>query len=98
MDKVNVGDGIDIVARVKTGGLNPDNLHVELYQGREGGGAIRDVQVVPMDLLEQLGDGSFKFKGVITPTKGGSYVYGVRVVPHHGNLKNKHELGLIRWA
>jgi starch phosphorylase len=97
-DKVQVGQGIDIIARVKTGGLNPENLHVEIYQGREGNGQVNDVQVVPMQMLEQMPDGSFKFKGAITPAKGGSYIFGVRVVPNHPNLKNKHELGLIRWA
>lgn len=98
LDKVQVGEPIDIVARVKTGGLSPSNLNVEIYQGREGKGALRDVEIVPMSMAEQLGDGSFKFKGVFTPKKGGSYIYGVRVVPNHDIQKNKHELGLIRWA
>ncbi len=98
LDKVHVGDPIDIVARVKTGGLAPTNLNVEIYQGRERGGALRDVEIVPMSMADQLTDGSFKFKGVFTPKKGGSYIYGVRVVPSNGNLANKHELGLIRWA
>lgn len=98
LDKVQVGDPIDIVARVKTGGLSPTNLNVEIYQGREGKGSLRDVEIVPMSMAEQLGDGSFKFKGVFTPKKGGSYIYGVRVVPSHDISKNKHELGLIRWA
>lgn len=98
-DKVNVGQGVDITARVKTGGLNPNNLRVEIYQGRaNGGSALKEVQVVPMELTEQLADGSFKFKGAITPVKGGSYLYGVRVLPNNPDLKNKHELGLIRWA
>ena len=97
-DKVHVGEGIDIVARVKTGGLNPENLQVEIYQAREGNGGVSDVQVVPMSLMEQLADGSFKFKGSLVPAKGGSYMFGVRVLPHHPELKNKHELGLIRWA
>ena len=98
LDKVNVGEPIDIVARVKTGGLAPANLGVELYHGRERSGALRDVEIVPMAMAEQLSDGSFKFKGVFTPKKGGSYIYGVRVVPRHDHLANKHELGLIRWA
>jgi starch phosphorylase len=98
-DKVHVGEGVDIVARVKTGGLNPNNLRVEIYQGRANGGtALKDVSVVPMEMTEQLADGSFKFKGAIVPNKGGSYLYGVRVVPNNPDLKNIHELGLIRWA
>ncbi|HEY9724619.1 MAG TPA: alpha-glucan family phosphorylase, partial [Oscillatoriaceae cyanobacterium] len=102
-DKVSVGQAIDIVAKVKTGGLSPKNLHVEIYQGRENGrngngDHLRDVQVVPMQMAEQLPDGSFTFKGAIQPHKGGSYIYGVRVLPNHPDLKNPHELGLIRWA
>jgi starch phosphorylase len=98
-DKVHVGEGVDITARVKTGGLNPNNLRVEIYQGRANGGShLADIEVVPMEMTEQLADGSFKFKGAIVPQRGGSYHYGVRVLPNNPDLKNKHELGLIRWA
>jgi starch phosphorylase len=84
---------------VKTGGLNPNNLRVEIYQGRANGGShLADIEVVPMEMTEQLADGSFKFKGAIVPQRGGSYHYGVRVLPNNPDLKNKHELGLIRWA
>ncbi len=97
-DKIQVGQDIGVVARLKTGGLPPEHLRVELYQGREDGQGLSDVEVMPLHLAEQFSDGSYKFSGAFTPAKGGSYIYGIRVVPNHDHFANKHELGLIRWA
>ncbi|MEB3223667.1 MAG: alpha-glucan family phosphorylase [Candidatus Sericytochromatia bacterium] len=98
LTKAHVGDPIEIVARVRTGGLAPSNLAVELYHGRERGGVLQDVEVLPMQQAEPVGDGVWAFKGTFTPGRGGSYIYGVRALPRHDGMIHKQELALIRWA
>ncbi len=43
-------------------------------------------------------DGRQLYRGRLAPERGGSLVYGIRVLPVHPALLNKHELGLVRWA
>ncbi|MEB3196870.1 MAG: alpha-glucan family phosphorylase [Candidatus Sericytochromatia bacterium] len=98
LEKVQVGEPIDLSARVKGGGIGAQYLSVQLYQGREQGGAVTDVRVVPMSLCETAADGSMVFKGAFSPERGGSYIYGVRVLPSHPGMLHPQELGLVRWA
>jgi starch phosphorylase len=46
----------------------------------------------------QENDGSHRYRTRILPQSGGSFVYGVRVLPAHPALLDRHEMGLVHWA
>ncbi|MEB3188224.1 MAG: alpha-glucan family phosphorylase [bacterium] len=96
--RATVGDTIPLEARLRLGGLDPRHFVVEICQGREFQGALNDIEVVTMGDPERIGEGVWAYSGGLTPRTGGSYSYAVRVRPHHPELLDRHEVGLIRWA
>jgi starch phosphorylase len=66
-------------------------------------GEARDDQVVaqhalPMNYMRKELDGSLRYELKMQPPESGSIAYGVRVLPNHPALANKHEMGLVRWG
>ena len=53
---------------------------------------------LPMTYTRQELDGSLRYDIRLQPPESGSIAYGVRVLPSHPALANKHEMGLIRWG
>ncbi len=99
VQKAMVGQEIEVVARLHLGALDPSNVQVEICHGPlHNGGGLAVFDVVPMQPLESGGDGNFDFRGSVVMNEGGNHGIGVRVIPAHPDLVNKHELGLIRWA
>jgi starch phosphorylase len=96
--QLSLGEGIDVHAWVRTDGLTPNDLSVELVYGE-----IRDElgtaqYSLPMNYTKREQDGSYRYDIKFQPKESGSLAYNVRVVPSHPELTEKHELGLIRWA
>lgn len=98
LERAHVGDPIEVTAHVKTGGISPEHLQVEIYQARERAGQLSDVRVVPMDPIQTINEGTTRYQGTLTYERSGAYVYGVRVLPRHPGMLNRHELALIHWA
>lgn len=93
-----LGQSVELSAKVRLDGLDPKSVRVEIYCGREEGGTLRDVEVIPMTLTEQIADGYYCYTGSLVPKKGGNFEYGIRVIPYHADMVYPHELALIRWA
>jgi starch phosphorylase len=96
--QLSLGEGIEVHAWVRTDGLTPDDLSVELVYGE-----IRDElgmaqYSLPMHYTKREQDGSYRYDGKLQPKESGGIAYNVRVVPSHPELTGKYELGLIRWA
>ncbi|HEY4033357.1 MAG TPA: alpha-glucan family phosphorylase [Ktedonobacteraceae bacterium] len=96
--QLSLGEGIDVHAWVRTDGLTPNDLSVELVYGE-----IRDElgtaqYYLPMTYTKREQDGSYRYDLKLQPKESGSIAYNVRVVPSHPELTEKHELGLVRWA
>ncbi len=96
--QLSLGEGIDMRAWVRAENLRPEDLTVELVYGE-----ARDDQVVvqhalPMEYSRRELDGSLRYDLRLQPPESGSIAYGVRALPNHPALVNKHELGLIRWG
>jgi starch phosphorylase len=96
--QLSLGEAIDMLAWVRTSDLSPDDLVVELVYGE-----ARDDQVVvqhalPMNYIKQELDGSLRYELHLQPPGSGSIAYGVRVLPNHPALANKHEMGLVKWG
>jgi starch phosphorylase len=104
-----VGDELHVRARVQLGGLEPEDVAVQVVYGKSiEGDALEDttsVELVP--LVEDMErpttgaitlDGSITFAGTVTLTRPGSFGYNVRVVPKSPYLASPAELGLVTIA
>lgn len=96
--QLSLGEGIDLCAWVKAQKLTPDELSVELVYGEEKNEHIAIQHKLEMKYIRQEMDGSYRYELHLQPGDSGSIAYGVRVLPSHPALTNKHDLGLIRWA
>lgn len=97
--KIHVGQIVDTEATVYLGNINPSDVSVELYYGKIGeNNLIENPEIRPMELSEQVGNGTYNYSGKVIIEDGGSYGYTFRIVPYHPNLINKHDTGLIKWV
>lgn len=95
--QVTVGDHVVIEASVRLGALTPADVMVEIVY-RYGEGEDAPSRDIPMTQVEKLDNGTYLYRGEFRPESSGQLRYGVRVLPVHADLFNKHELGVVRWA
>ncbi len=102
MDRVPeiiVGTQVAVRAQVNLGSLTPEDVSVEIYQGKVNSqGEIIGAQAIRMSCLESHRDGDCTFEGIISCEASGLHGYSVRILPRHESLSNSYELGLISWA
>ncbi|MGE5708364.1 MAG: alpha-glucan family phosphorylase, partial [Bacteroidota bacterium] len=96
--QLSLGQNVDLSAKVRLNGLDPKSVRVEIYVGREDNGRLKEIEVLPMTLSEQLAEGYYYYHGSIKPQKGGNFEYGIRVVPFNPEMSQPFELPLVRWA
>ena len=96
--QLSLGDGITVHAWVRTDGLTPNDLSVELVYGEIKNELATAQYSQPMSYTKREQDGSYRYDAKLQPKESGTIAYNVRVVPSHPELTEKHELGLIRWA
>jgi starch phosphorylase len=91
-----IGDSLTVNAYVSLGGLDPDDVAVEVAYGRAlESDELSDVTVDDLVVAENLGSGRYLFTGGVRIDHSGSFGYTVRVLPKHATLATKAELGLI---
>ncbi len=93
--QVTVGEPVEIRAAVRLSGLTPAEIAVEIVHGLRDAGTLTDE---PMQLVGRTDDGAYLYRGLLSPNASGQLVYGVRIMPVHPDLFNKHEMALVRWA
>jgi starch phosphorylase len=91
--KVEAGHPLQIRAFLQAYGLPTETLRVELVVRRSSG----DLEVVPLKPAGQERD-ALLFTGSYSPSRPGSYVYGVRAVAVHPELSSPREVAFVRWA
>ncbi len=92
-----VGDAIEVTATLFYGTLNRSDVSVELVVIQKDGQEA-PISVIPMEPVQAQENGTWMYKGSFRPERNGHYVYGVRGLPHHPDLANRFEMGLVRWA
>jgi starch phosphorylase len=93
-----VGEERSVAVRIRTGRVSSDDVCVQLAHGRVGAsGALVDPQLIDLG-LERTDDGVHTYRGSFTAEAAGLYGYAVRVLPHHRDLPNRMDMGLIDWA
>ena len=91
-------DEIEVRAKVRLGGLSPDEVACEVYFGplaADGGYKARHTQVMQAG---QGDNGVFDFSSMVKAQFTGRMGVNVRVVPHHEHLSSKHGLRLVVWG
>jgi starch phosphorylase len=98
--ELKVGAELQVRAQVNLGALKPQDVAVQLYYGLlDTRGEILKGEVMAMKWVESDGaDGSHVFVGAIPCCASGRYGYALRILPHHDDLGNPYEPGLILWA
>ncbi|SBU89604.1 starch phosphorylase [Streptomyces sp. MnatMP-M77] len=92
-----LGASLALRARIALGGLEPDDVEVQVVAGRvDSGDAIADAQTFP---LKPVGgqdlDDRWLYEGPLALDRTGPYGYTVRVLPAHPLLASSAELGLV---
>ena len=96
--QLSLGEGIEIRAWIRSDGLKPEDLCVELVYGETKDEVAHAEFTQPMSYTKRENDGSYRYDVHFKPGETGSLAYNVRVVPCHPSLTEKYELGLIRWG
>ncbi len=96
--QLSLGEGIEMHAWVRASDLRPEDLTVELVYGEASDDHVVAQHTLPMNYIKQEQDGSLRYELRLQPPESGSIAYGVRVLPNHPALANKHEMGLVRWG
>ncbi|WP_103530110.1 alpha-glucan family phosphorylase [Streptomyces sp. SM11] len=92
-----LGATLALRVRVALGGLDPDDVEVQVVAGRvDSGDAIADAQVFPLKPAggQDLED-RWLYEGPLALDRTGPYGYTVRVLPAHELLATGAELGLV---
>jgi len=98
-EEIRVGHPLTVRARVRLGGLAPEEVAVQLYLGRlNADGEISNAEAIAMHPVSQA-DGVYVFEVLNVPCKrSGLNGYTVRVVPFHLDEALRFLPGLIHWA
>jgi len=97
--EVESSNSVKLTAVVHLGDIPPAYVKVETYYGKiQDDNTIEDSRTAEMNMIEETSQGIYKYSTDIAIKEGGEYGYTFRVIPHHPNLINKFETGLIRWV
>ncbi len=98
-EEPHIGDTLTANATVSLGELAPEDVRVELVHGRtDDSDELTDIAITNLSPTEDLGGGRWHYSGSAPISHSGAFGYTVRVLPHHENLANSAELGLIATA
>jgi len=96
---IQVGESLQISARVHLGAVDPRHVRVEAYHGELDNGDLQNPAATVLTQSSQAdGDGTYIYQGSVPATESGTYGFSVRVVPTHPCLMQAHELRLITWS
>jgi glycogen phosphorylase len=97
--ELKVGNQLQVQAQIRLGSLKPTDVTVQLYYGRlNAEGLIVEGEAIPMLIAQSKGKGRYVFAGAIICATSGRHGYALRIVPHHPDLGNPFEMGLILWG
>jgi len=95
---VPVRQPVPVESVVSLGGLNPDEVSVEIYSGAiTTTGNLINGQAEVMEHLEDLGNGKHRYRGRVIPSESGRLGFSVRVLPKDKWLHSRFIPGLITW-
>ena len=93
-----VGETVTAEAQVHLGNVKPEYVRVQAYFGPVDHGLITGATVQDLKDLKDDGNGNYTYTGRIPASDSGTFGINIRVIPHHPDLVQDHELRLITWA
>jgi starch phosphorylase len=96
--QIAIGEAITVNAYLRLPDLRPEDVAVEVVYGRDDDGKMRNPIVQRMEPDGREDNGNYRYRVQLSPRTGGSFIYGVRVLPTHPALLDRHEMGLVLWA
>jgi starch phosphorylase len=98
--ELSVGSEVQVRAQIHLGRLEPVDVAVQVYFGQvDSSGRIKDGQIAEMayeqDTLDEHRVATFS--GKIPCRISGRHGYALRILPHHPDLVEPYESGLILW-
>jgi len=94
-----VGDTLSVRAQVELGGLDAEDVSVEVVYGRaRDGDRLIETKLARLESTGAPAGSPATFAGTVTLARAGSFGYNVRVVPRHALLASEAEMGLIAVA
>ena len=99
-EEIELGEEVDVSARVHLAPLAPEDVAVQLLVGRvNADGEITEPAITPMQALDGCDQGSYVFKATLHATKrSGLHGYAIRVLPNSRESIGAFLPGLIAWA
>src|SRR4051812_37211288 len=81
---IQVGEALEISARVHLGAVSPEHVRVEAYHGEAENGGVKNPAVTVLDGAAPMeGEGNYSYRGLVPTADSGTYGFSVRVVPVH---------------
>ena len=93
-----VGEEIEVEAVLHPRALEDTDLLVEVVHGPDRDRLERNLQRVPMELVDTDADGGRHYRARFKPTHSGRVAYGVRVLATHPLLVSPFDSHAIRWG
>ncbi|GAA1875080.1 glycosyltransferase family 1 protein [Actinomadura bangladeshensis] len=91
-----VGARLTVRVVVDLGGLDPDDVAVEVAYGRvDDADALVDPSYLELAEVEPAENGRRRYTGEVPLGRSGAFGYSVRVVPGHPLLPGRTEMGLV---
>ncbi len=93
------GSSLHVSAEVQLGELHPGDVRIEVFYGApDAKGQLPSGHREVMDCTKNLGNGAYRFEGAVPCQQTGQLGFTVRIMPHHMDLFQEQEMGLIVWA
>jgi starch phosphorylase len=98
-EAAEVGNVLHIRAFVCLGDLTPDDVHVQVADGKiDSNDLLTDTSITDLALVETYEGGRFRFDGEVTLDRSGPFGYTVRVIPRNDLLTSAAEMGFVALA
>ncbi|WP_245628613.1 alpha-glucan family phosphorylase [Salidesulfovibrio brasiliensis] len=94
-DVFKLGNDLSVKVRIDRGQLLEEEMQVEFIAATPDEQTV--VECIRME-LKHTEASMLEYRTSFSPTHSGPVRYGVRVIPTHPGLTNKHEPRLIRWS
>jgi starch phosphorylase len=93
-----VEDDFNVSVQIYLGDLLPEEIDVQLYYGRmKRIGELEKGLTQKMAMVEDLGEGQYRYKCTVTCLDSGRYGFTVRVGPQADDWI-RYTPGLLTWA
>jgi len=93
-----VGESFEVTVEVSLGELNPEEVFVELYNGHmKAVDALEGIKTIPMTVVEDLGNGNYRYGCQVPCELSGRYGFTARATPA-GDDYMKNMPNLITWS